>query len=307
MTRYEVAEVFTRKLGVPEEIIPENQTMLARGVLRDKFLAADIGITGANFLVADSGVVVLVENEGNARLTSSAPKIHIAIAGLEKLSPAKPAAAAAPGAALDEARARALMERLRLLLADNDTEATDTVEEFAELARGTPLSGALKQVASAVRVPPALEDRILRSVTPPWKRYAPGWTLRRQPFGVFAVAIVLALVVAVVGRTLDARAANTLDRVAINVDENSEVVIRGTLLCRDCELTHRYGIESSCQRIRHHGAIFTDGGVIFNLVEQRSSARLIHDETLFGRQVLIHGRLLRGARVLSVDAFEIQG
>jgi L-lactate dehydrogenase complex protein LldF len=87
MTRYEVAEVFTRKLGIPEEIVPENQTMIARRVLRDKFLAADIGITGANFLVADSGAVILVENEGNARLSSSAPKIHIAIAGIEKLIP----------------------------------------------------------------------------------------------------------------------------------------------------------------------------------------------------------------------------
>jgi L-lactate dehydrogenase complex protein LldF len=87
MTRYEVAEVFTKKLGVEEEIVPENQTMIARRVLRDKFLSADIGITGANFLVADSGAVVLVENEGNARLTSSAPKIHIAIAGMEKLIP----------------------------------------------------------------------------------------------------------------------------------------------------------------------------------------------------------------------------
>ena len=56
-------------------------------MLREKFLAADIGITGANFLVADSGAVVLVENEGNARLTSSAPKIHIAVAGIEKLIP----------------------------------------------------------------------------------------------------------------------------------------------------------------------------------------------------------------------------
>jgi L-lactate dehydrogenase complex protein LldF len=56
-------------------------------VLREKFLAADIGITGANFVIADSGAIVLVENEGNARLTSSAPKIHIAVAGLEKLIP----------------------------------------------------------------------------------------------------------------------------------------------------------------------------------------------------------------------------
>ena len=61
--------------------------MLARRVLRDKFLQADIGVSGANFLVADSGAVVLVENEGNARLTTSAPKIHIAVAGIEKVIP----------------------------------------------------------------------------------------------------------------------------------------------------------------------------------------------------------------------------
>jgi L-lactate dehydrogenase complex protein LldF len=87
MTRYDVARVFTEKLGIQEETVPEKQTMIARAVLREKFLAADIGITGANFLVADSGAVVVVENEGNARLTSSAPKIHIAVAGIEKMVP----------------------------------------------------------------------------------------------------------------------------------------------------------------------------------------------------------------------------
>lgn len=87
LTRYDVAEIFTEKLGVEKETVPENQTKIARRVLRDKFLAADIGISGANFLVADSGAVVLVENEGNARLTTSAPKIHIAVAGIEKLIP----------------------------------------------------------------------------------------------------------------------------------------------------------------------------------------------------------------------------
>ena len=87
MTRYQVAELFTGKLGIENEVVPENQTMIARGVLREKFLAADIGISGANFLIADSGAVVLVENEGNARLTTSAPRIHIAIAGIEKVIP----------------------------------------------------------------------------------------------------------------------------------------------------------------------------------------------------------------------------
>ncbi len=86
-TRYDVAEIFTRRLNVPNEVVIEKQTAIARGVLREKFLAADIGISGANFLVADSGAVAIIENEGNARLTTSAPKVHIAVAGIEKVIP----------------------------------------------------------------------------------------------------------------------------------------------------------------------------------------------------------------------------
>ena len=85
-TRYDVARIFEKKLG-RSETEPSDQAMIARGVLRQKFLDADVGITGANFIVADSGAVVIVENEGNARLTHSAPKIHIAIAGIEKIIP----------------------------------------------------------------------------------------------------------------------------------------------------------------------------------------------------------------------------
>ena len=87
LTRYDVAEVFTRELGAENEVVIEKQTKFARGVLRQKFLQAEIGVSGANFLVADSGAIVVVENEGNARLSTSAPKIHIAIAGIEKLIP----------------------------------------------------------------------------------------------------------------------------------------------------------------------------------------------------------------------------
>ena len=87
MSRYDVADVFTKKLGIEREEVIEKQTMIARRVLREKFLQADIGISGANFLIADSGAVVLVENEGNARLTTSAPRIHVAVAGIEKMIP----------------------------------------------------------------------------------------------------------------------------------------------------------------------------------------------------------------------------
>jgi L-lactate dehydrogenase complex protein LldF len=87
LTRYDVADLFEKKLGGVREVEIEKQTKIARRVLREKFLAADIGVSGANFLVADSGAVVIVENEGNARLTTTAPKIHVAIAGIEKLIP----------------------------------------------------------------------------------------------------------------------------------------------------------------------------------------------------------------------------
>jgi L-lactate dehydrogenase complex protein LldF len=87
-TRYDVADIFEKNLpAYPREEVVEKQTAIARAVLREKFLEADIGISGANFLVADSGAVVIIENEGNARLTTSAPKIHIAVAGIEKVIP----------------------------------------------------------------------------------------------------------------------------------------------------------------------------------------------------------------------------
>lgn len=89
MSVEEVRRVFRDKLGitnVPEE--PEELTQLARRRLRDEFLAADLGITGANFLLADTGTVVIVENEGNARLTTQVPATHVVLAGVEKLIPA---------------------------------------------------------------------------------------------------------------------------------------------------------------------------------------------------------------------------
>ena len=77
---------FSPRTWARRNVVIEKQTA-SRAALREKFLKAEIGVTGANFLVADSGAVVVVENEGNARLSTSAPKIHIAVAGIEKLIP----------------------------------------------------------------------------------------------------------------------------------------------------------------------------------------------------------------------------
>ena len=71
-----------RSLSEPRELVDE-----ARRVLRDSFLAADVGITGANFLIAETGSSVIVTNEGNGDLTQALPKVHIVVASLEKVVP----------------------------------------------------------------------------------------------------------------------------------------------------------------------------------------------------------------------------
>lgn len=83
----DIAKLFHERFETPLEATAEELTMKAREILREKYAAADIGITGANFLVADSGSIAITENEGNARLTTAFPKVHIAVVGIEKVIP----------------------------------------------------------------------------------------------------------------------------------------------------------------------------------------------------------------------------
>ena len=86
-TRGQVAELFTSELGVPPTDDIAQLTSTARATLRDRFAAADIGISGVNFAIAETGTIVIVENEGNIRLTTSLPRMHIAVMGIEKVIP----------------------------------------------------------------------------------------------------------------------------------------------------------------------------------------------------------------------------
>ena len=86
-SKEEIGKLFTEKLGVEYTSNPEILTKYARKILRDKFLNADIGISGVNFAIAETGSIVIIENEGNGRLSNSAPKVHIAVMGLEKIIP----------------------------------------------------------------------------------------------------------------------------------------------------------------------------------------------------------------------------
>jgi L-lactate dehydrogenase complex protein LldF len=87
LTRRQISDLFHDKLGSAPTDNPEDLTMIARRVMRKKYCAADMGISGANFAIAETGMISITENEGNARLTTSLPKIHVAIVGIEKILP----------------------------------------------------------------------------------------------------------------------------------------------------------------------------------------------------------------------------
>jgi L-lactate dehydrogenase complex protein LldF len=87
LTRGQISELFQQKLGAQATADPEELTMTARKALRQEYLSADIGITGANFAVAETGMISITENEGNARLTCALPKTHVVLLGIEKVLP----------------------------------------------------------------------------------------------------------------------------------------------------------------------------------------------------------------------------
>ncbi|NUN94367.1 MAG: iron-sulfur cluster-binding protein [Verrucomicrobiae bacterium] len=87
LTKEDIDGVFHKTLGTPLGATAEGLAGTARRVLREAYLTADLGVTGANFLVADTGMISITENEGNGRLTSALPRVHVAVAGIEKVIP----------------------------------------------------------------------------------------------------------------------------------------------------------------------------------------------------------------------------
>jgi L-lactate dehydrogenase complex protein LldF len=86
-TRQSIARLLSDRAGVNAPDDPASLAKLGRVLLRAKFAEADMGISGANFAVADTGTIVLISNEGNARLTTTCPRVHVAVMGMEKLIP----------------------------------------------------------------------------------------------------------------------------------------------------------------------------------------------------------------------------
>lgn len=87
MTRGDIGQVMHEKISVPYTDDPEELAKIARVKLREAFLSADLGISGCNFGIIETGTICLVSNEGNARLCTTLPRVHVAVMGLEKLVP----------------------------------------------------------------------------------------------------------------------------------------------------------------------------------------------------------------------------
>lgn len=93
-TREEIAELFSKVTGEPVDADIPSLVEVARKQMRQAFVEADMGVSGANIAIADTGTIVIVSNEGNARLVTSLPEIHVALVGYEKLVPSIDEAAA---------------------------------------------------------------------------------------------------------------------------------------------------------------------------------------------------------------------
>ncbi len=86
-SKEDVARVFHEHLNTPLDLSPEEMTLVAREKMREKYVQAEVGVTGANFLIPETGSIAITENEGNARLSAAFPKTHIVITGIEKVIP----------------------------------------------------------------------------------------------------------------------------------------------------------------------------------------------------------------------------
>src|SRR5262249_2015731 len=84
-TREQVRDLFVDKLHMPPSDDPATLTAAARVYMRQQFITADMGITGANFAIAETGTLAIVSNEGNARMCASLPRVHVAVVGIEKV------------------------------------------------------------------------------------------------------------------------------------------------------------------------------------------------------------------------------
>lgn len=155
LTRQEVGEIFARQLGVEYTDDPGELNEIARGHLRQIFLEADVGISGVNLAVADSGSIVLVTNEGNGRLTTTAPRIHVALMGMERIVPSWADAAVVLEVLARSATGQNLSVYTNVMTGPRRSDDPDGPEELhvvvIDNGRSDILAGATAEILACIR------------------------------------------------------------------------------------------------------------------------------------------------------------
>jgi L-lactate dehydrogenase complex protein LldF len=151
----QVREVFARKLGYTGSEKPEELTKHARKMLRDDYLTADVGITGCNFAVAETGSICLVTNEGNADLSTALPKTQITVMGMERLVPTFEELEVLVGMLARSAVGQKLPSYVTVLTGPKEEEAVDGPEEFhlviVDNGRSDILGGEFQSILQCIR------------------------------------------------------------------------------------------------------------------------------------------------------------
>lgn len=151
----QIRDVFTEKLGYTQTEKPEELAWYAREMLRNEYLTADVGITGCNFAVAETGSVCLVTNEGNADLVAALPKTQITVMGMERLVPTVEELEVLVGMLTRSAVGQKLTSYITLLTGAQDIDDVDGPEEFhlviVDNGRSKILGGEFQSILQCIR------------------------------------------------------------------------------------------------------------------------------------------------------------
>lgn len=151
----QIRDVFTEKIGYTKSAKPEELALHAREVLREQYLTADIGITGCNFAVAETGSICLVTNEGNADLVTALPKTQISVMGMERLVPTFEEMEVLVGMLTRSAVGQKLTSYITVLTGTKEEHEVDGPEEFhlviVDNGRSSILGGEFQSVLQCIR------------------------------------------------------------------------------------------------------------------------------------------------------------
>jgi len=161
----------------------------------------------------------------------------------------------------------------------------------------TKLRHAVRAAAGKPEAPAHLLERVQSSLSPRWRR-----ALVVQ---VVAATLLLAGALTIFVPNVRGSAATALDYLGLKLDDSRQVVLEGKLLCRDCQLEKQYGYHAMCPLTGHHGAIVTNDGRIWNILEGEKSRELIHNSSLLGRRVRVEGHMYRKAGSLAVSDYQL--